>query len=378
MAFAKHDIRKNQYMLTGKLRRQGYDWWWHSFTGKNAKTGEEKAFFVEYFLCNPDLKDKQPVLGQLPKNKKKGRKPSYCMVKAGCWGKDARQLHRFFSWDEVRVVESAPYQIYAGDCYASEERISGSVEVTEQIAARSEYMTQAGAMSWKLLVDKVIPYNVGYGTSGLLRSMHAFEMYWHAEGMKTRYEGEVWLDGEQYIVSKESSYGYADKNWGSNFTSPWIWLSSNHLISRRTGRELANSVFDIGGGRPKVFFVPFPKKLLGAFYYEGREYEYNFSKFWQGSRTKFRCYETDTEIIWKIRQENKTSVMMTRVRCCKEDMLLVQYEAPTGEKRHNRLWNGGNATGEIKLYAKAPAGLRLIDIIDADHIGCEWGEFSHD
>lgn len=29
-------------MLKGNLAREGYDWWWHSFTGINEKTGEEK------------------------------------------------------------------------------------------------------------------------------------------------------------------------------------------------------------------------------------------------------------------------------------------------------------------------------------------------
>ena len=39
-------------------------------------------------------------------------------------------------------------------------------------------------------------------------------MYWHAEGMKTAYAGEVEFDGEKYEVTPERCYGYADKNWG--------------------------------------------------------------------------------------------------------------------------------------------------------------------
>ncbi|MCD7744912.1 MAG: tocopherol cyclase family protein [Lachnospiraceae bacterium] len=80
-----------------------------------------------------------------------------------------------------------------------------------------------------------------------------------------------------YRVLPEKSYGYADKNWGRSFTSPWVWLSSNHLISNLSGQQLQNSVFDIGGGRPKIYFVPLNRILLGAFYYEGTSYEFNFS-----------------------------------------------------------------------------------------------------
>ncbi len=48
------------------------------------------------------------------------------------------------------------------------------------------------------------------------------------------------------------------------------------MRSRLTGRELKHSVFDIGGGRPRVLGIPLDRKLLGAFYYEYQEYEFNF------------------------------------------------------------------------------------------------------
>ena len=56
--------------------------------------------------------------------------------------------------------------------------------------------------------------------------------------MKTAFEGKVVLNGEEYIVSKEDSYGYADKNWGRDFTSPWVWLASSDLTSKTTGEKL--------------------------------------------------------------------------------------------------------------------------------------------
>jgi tocopherol cyclase len=84
MNFNTPDDARNQCMLTGPLRRRGYDWWWHSFTVRDAQTGEERPFFVEYFLVNPALGGAEPVLGQLPANKAAGRRPSYVMVKAGC------------------------------------------------------------------------------------------------------------------------------------------------------------------------------------------------------------------------------------------------------------------------------------------------------
>lgn len=71
--------------------------------------------------------------------------------------------------------------------------------------------------------------------------------------MKTAYQGRITHNGRVYTVSPEKSYGYADKNWGRDFTSPWVWLSSNCLVSKRSGERLENSVFDIGGGRPQIY-----------------------------------------------------------------------------------------------------------------------------
>ena len=44
-----HDITRDACMLRGPLSHLGYDWWWHSFTAQDEETGEDKAFFVEFF-----------------------------------------------------------------------------------------------------------------------------------------------------------------------------------------------------------------------------------------------------------------------------------------------------------------------------------------
>ena len=92
--FNKHDIKRDAVQLHGQMGKFGYDWWWHSFTAINEKTGEEKPFFIEFFLCNPERGEDEPVLGQLRENKRNWFKPSYLMVKCGAWGKRAVQLHR--------------------------------------------------------------------------------------------------------------------------------------------------------------------------------------------------------------------------------------------------------------------------------------------
>ena len=374
--FNIHDPSRNAFMLHGPLSRHGYDWWWHSFTAQDEETGEDKAFFIEFFVINPALAEEEPVFGQLPENKAAGKRPSYLMVKAGTWGEDHCQLHRFFSFQDVNLHGSAPYRIEAGDCLASETMLKGSISITEEEAkAHPEWMCDAGNLSWDLTIEKQIAFNVGYGASRPLRDVEAFSMFWHAEGMKSAYHGKITYNGRKYLVTPEKSYGYADKNWGRDFTSPWVWLSSNCLVSKKTGKELTNSVFDIGGGRPKIYFVPLDRRLLGVFYYEGKEYDFNFSHLWLNVKTEFSFEEHAEEVTWHVRQENIHAVMETEVHCRKKDMLLINYEAPDGSKKHCRLWNGGNGVGTIRLFDKESGSLHLVDEIEASHIGCEYGEY---
>ena len=388
-SFNHSDILRNNFMLKGALASEGYDWWWHSFTGHNKKTGEEKAFFIEFFTINPELGGDEPVFGQLPENKAAGKKPSYMMVKAGCWGEGAKQLHRFFGWNQVNIKEDAPFLISADNCFCSETRTLGMVEVTEEDAANHpEWMCQSGKMIWDLNIEKDIAFNVGYGASWASRELEAFEMFWHAEGMKTFFNGSVILDGEEYVVDKDSCYGYADKNWGKDFTSPWVWLASSHLKSKLTGKWLENTAFDIGGGRPKIRTgKTFENVILGAVWYEGEPYEFNFSKFWTLTKTDFACNTDGDEVVWNITQETPLAKMEGHFTCQKKDMLLINYEAPNGEKRHNNLWNGGNGVGELKLYKKilktkdnedgsmAKFEWELVDDMEAYNIGCEFGEY---
>lgn len=370
--FSKHDISRNAFMLTKGFAKCGYDWWWHSFTGINDQTGEAQPFFIEFFICNPDLGGEFPIFGQLPENKAKNIRPSYLMIKVGTWGNNKKQIHNFYGWNEVTIDKNVPFFIKCKNAFLTENLTYGSVQLTsEEAIQHPEYMSDAGTFSWHLQIDKKIPFNVGYGASKPMRALQIFEMFWHAEGMKTEYTGSIELDGTKFTISPKDCYGYADKNWGKNFTSPWVWLSSNNLKSKITGKQLENSVFDIGGGRPKIGFIALKRQLLSAFYYEGTCYEFNFSKFWTGTRTIFDCKETDTEIVWHIEQRTWNTQMITDIACKKVDMLWVNYEAPTGEKRHNRLWNGGNGYGTIKLYKNH----HLIDEIEVKNVGCEYGEF---
>ena len=82
----------------------------------------------------------------------------------------------------------------------------------------------------------------------------------------------------------------------------------------------------------------------GQFYYEGKNYEFNFSKFWTGSRTFFDCRETKDQIIWKVIQTTFRARMAVQISCPKDEMLWINYESPDGRKE--------NVGGEYGVYDK--------------------------
>lgn len=371
--FNKPNFKKNGYQLNGKYLKKGYDWWWHNFTAIDELTGDEVPFFIEFFIINPGLNPNEVVLGQTEENKKLGNRPSYLMIKCGCWGKNKIQLHRFIPLNDVNI-KKAPIEISTPDCFLNENSIKGHVKVD---AIREGEMCDVGEMSFDLNIEKIIPYNVGYGTCSLFRKLKLFEMYWHASGMKSKYRGSVELNGRKYLVNKDKSYGYADKNWGSNFTTPWLWLSSNKCFDHDTKEQLGNTVFDIGGGKPKVLNITFKDKLLGAYYIEGKEYEYNFSKFLHPSKTKFSFEVDEANDIchWYVEQSNRKSKIITKIHCKVSDMLFVNYEAPNGLKQHNKLYNGGTGYGTLEIYNKIKGKMELTKTIDVYNVGCEYGEF---
>ena len=135
----------DSFILNGPLASRGYDSWWHSFTGKDAETGEERSFFIEFYFCNPELGSDKVILGQ-PRKHKKGVKPlpvkpSYLMVKAGCWGEGGVQLHRFFPWSKVEINEGRFFYFSAGDCFVSRDATCGRVKVIEDEEVVMEFNT---------------------------------------------------------------------------------------------------------------------------------------------------------------------------------------------------------------------------------------------
>jgi len=336
-------LRKNKAMLSGVQKKNGYLYWWHSFTGEHAVTGEKKAFFIAFYIINPARSPNKPVFGQLYSQKTKEHMPSYVMIKAGSWGENPKQIHQFFPSEQLTYTKKS-LGVNVGVNHLSETELSGSISMSEiDSKMQPEYMSDSGSMSWNLTMKKECPYDVGYTTSALFRSLNIFEMYWHVQGIKTEYSGTVTLDDATYRVRPETSFGYADKNWGKNFSSPRLWLSSNNLISDITGKKLKD--------------------------------DFNFTKLAKKSKVTFEIRENEEVVHWIVSCSSKKYLLDVDVYCKKAEMVWMNYEAPSGEKFHNRLWNGGTGYGELKFFMRKGKELEQVESAHIQNCGCEYGEY---
>lgn len=367
-------MKKNRYSLTQKSSRDTYNWWWHSFVATDNETGELKPFFIEYYVVNHNLWNGVIALGQDKENNAKGVRPCYAMMKVGTWGEDKVQLHSFYNMIDYDPSDGN-ILCRIGPNVLMENSLSGAVCVSEVTSkAFPERMTDAGSMSWLLSVKKDVSYNVGYGSSSLLNKLGAFEMFWHVQGMRCQYEGEITFNDKTYTVITDTSYGYQDRNWGKDYTNPWIWLNCNNFHSEKTDEKVDASLV-VGGGCPKVFWVSLERKILTAFYYKGELIEFNFSKFWKKQKQDFRTHEDNKYFYWEVSAENRKYKLEAKFKCEKSKMIFMNYESPNGVKNHDKLWNGGHAQGELKLYKKVKRQFKLVEVLKGELGGCEYGEY---
>ncbi len=371
------DLTRNAYLLRGRLSRRGYMRWFHSFSGTCADTGEARTFFVEFLVINPGLGGDQPILGQHPYYKKRGMRPSYVCIKAGAFpdsaGEGGKQLHSFYPISSLKPTAS-PLVMQVEDCFYSEDRIRGYIDVTKEESRHRSFMTDAGTMEWDLEVYKAVSCHTGILASPLLQALNALDSYWHGEGIKSFFRGSVTLDGTVYEVTSESSFGYSDKHWGRSFNRPWMQFACSKLISEHTGKNLRHSCLAIDGCCPRFLFIPLRRKLLIQLTYMGEDFCFGFRPFLL-SRCKWETKETNKRYIWHMVARNKAAVIKISGSCTKTQMLQMKYENPDGILLRRPLMAGGAAVGTIQLFRRVPGGGRkLIDTLHMEQGFCEYRE----
>lgn len=354
--------------LLGKNARHGYEWWWHTFVGKNKSTGEEKVFFVQYGVLNPGLYSDKVVLGQSVDNQQYNICPSYVMIKAGVFGENAKQIHNFYPADEL-VLKHGKLNFQVGSCILTDTDLSGSVSVDREEAVRyPECMTDFGTMIWNLKIKKTIAYGKGIlpaKLSFLLGQKNGF----FVSGAKALFSGTVAIDGVAYEVEPESSFGYADKRWGKRYSNPCMWINSSDLTSLFTGEAISKSCLLVRGGSSG-------KNVSVYLKLNNLVYDFSTNKLFGKDKVTYTFFGEGDDAHWLITAENKNYLLDISLFCSKHDMLRLKNEAPDGKKQHNNLQTGGLGHGELKLFRKlSNKSLEVLENVAIGHAGCAYGDF---
>lgn len=364
--FNKHDTDRDSFMLRGALAKQGFDVWRHCIHGVSETTGKERTFILDFGGINPQLREEEPVFA------KDGTRPSYFAVMACICGEEGSVLTRYFPWDRVSTDTALDVLVSASDCFLSETRTMGRIEVSaEDVEKNPTVHPEAGKLIWDLKIKKPIALNLGYSTSGPLRDTEIMDAYWHTEGLISEYDGVIEWNGEKYLVKPETSYGYADKVWGKNAGPRWEYISCCDLTSKKNGK-LKNSAFSFGiGTQINVGPINTKEALAGGIYLDGETYEYNFSKMWMLTRSHTAEKRNGKKCVFAIAEETPLSRMKLKVTCDRNQMRELRMETTAGDLR--RMLVGGDGQAELiierkKVSLKNKWEWETIDVLKGGHV----------
>ncbi len=357
MGVSGENRKKNRYMLTGNNKKNCFDLWRHSFTAYSKRTGDPKTFFIEFYILNPAVSPNEVSFENSYSITKKEGKPCFLMVKAGFWGPKGKQLHAFLPIDKM-VINKRKLNIRAENFLITESELFGAIEVLPtEMKMHPEYLSDSGSMKWKIKMDKKIAFDPKKVKTDP-------QVFWYVQGAKTMFGGSILLDGEEYAIVPQKSFGHADKLWGKDFSNPFIWLSSSNLISIITGSYLPGSCFDVCGTS-----IYKKEKSLQVFYCQQGQ-NYNFAN----SGIKYSYTENDELCHWQVTAENKKNLVDIEIFCKKIDMIEKRYYNTRGEISFERFLSGGNGSGEIRLYKKVNKTLEIMEHAKVENCGCEYAK----
>lgn len=372
-------------MLKGALRKNGFDSWRLMFNGISEETGEERAFFIEFYVINPLLSPKECVLGfknRLPSseadlqhalagteaamsaNQEQLVQPSYAMVKAGCLCENGKQMSAYYPTEQMFTGKSG-FIISMGSgeksCILNEKSSVGNIRVSyADLNEYPEMLCNAGSITWNLQFERQVAFAPDYKSK---------TVNWSPLGACTVFSGMVTLDGESFVVRPEKSYGYMDKSWGKDFPYPHFHLHASNLTSIITGHRLEKSGFTVNGVYENSLSI---LALIG-----GNDVEFRAEKSSRYTVT-YECTEMPEDedgvkVHWSVSVHNKKSVLDIDIFCNTQAMFVRDYESPSGERKVLKILGGGNGTGEIRLYKQIRKNLELIEHATVVNAVCEFG-----
>ena len=177
------------------------------------------------------------------------------------------------------------------------------------------------------------------------------------------------IDGQEYAVSPDHSFGYVEKSWGPALPVPFMHISSSRLTSIFTGKVMKDSGFALEGN--------YDGRLVALTKFDGETYDFGpqqkISKYTcQWSCVRSPANEGSEELHWSASVNCKKYILDVDVFCPAAEMLVKDYWLPDGTLL--KVLCGGSGTGEIRLYKQIKKSLELIQHAKILGASCEYGE----
>ena len=378
----KVNKKYDHYLLKGKLRQQGFERWRYVFSAVSKVSGQEKKFFVELYIVNPAVSPKVADLSQKSRlaysesdlqyalsgtesaahaNDEIAVLPSYVLVKAGAFGKDGKQMNKFYASSSLSFTRNTE-TFKVGDCLFAPKALSGTIAVTSQdLRLQPELLCNAGSIAWDLKFEREIENAPLYNRKNFI---------WIPLGAKSSFSGSVSLDGTEYAVLPKSSNGYVDKTWGERPNSPYFHLSSSKMTSIISGKPLLNSSFSLEG--------EFGGKLCAFLDIEGKKYSIENKKIFRKDAIIHDCSQINDnvdgeKVHWTVSIHKGKFVIDVDVFSKGKEMFVRDYEMPEGRRKLLKIL-GGTGNGEIRIYKKIGKNLELLEHANVYDSICEFGQ----
>lgn len=383
--------RKEKIKLNGSYKKSGFDRWRLVTNGVNYVTGEEKTFFIEFYVVNPSRSLDEAVLGfknrynktvsdlQFALANSEAAKsltsqvfvtPSFFMVRAGILSSGARHMNSYYpcsavDFDSKEYILSLDQKKYTNIVLADSFTV-GSIEVSEKdLIANPEFMCNPGKISWNLQFEK----SISFSTDCICKSVN-----WSVLGGHTDFSGTIIYNDEEFSVVPKKSFGYYDKNWGKDFISPFFHISSSSITSVITGKLFEKSAVVAQG--------EYNNRLCILIDLDGEIVEFNAAKR-KNYKVSFDFMEVpveegaDHKVHWTISVQNRKYVADIDIYCNEKDMFLRDYESPEGGRKVLKVLGSGLGAGTLKLYKMHKKALELIEQAKITKCVCEYGNLEY-
>ncbi len=377
--------RKLSYNKLGFRRpalKTGFNCWRFFFVGKNMSTGNERSFFIEYEILNPGLAAAVPVLGfktgaavnpsdlqaalagaETAAASAESVRPSYCVTRIGMMGPGARQLCSYSSPKSIKAG-FRPFEISDGGIRFSTDSISGSIDITENdVLEHPECLCDSGSAAWNL------KYEIAGGSSEGYRKRAAV---WIPMGIRTEFSGSVSFNGGEYVVTPRTSFGYVSRYSSRTVTDPWFHLSSSHLTSIISGKQLFGSAFAVHGN--------FDGRLSLVSMVDGESIKFTadssrrlYSAVWNCVQVPSASSDDVDRLHWSVSINSRHWIVDVDVFCSLKDLSARKLELPEGGQKVMSMVQSGTGTGEIKMFRRRGKNLEQIEYARVSKVFCEFG-----